>query len=431
MTYLFSSGTTITNEVEVKNDSGNALPVVGVAGSPLTVSFGGATIDAFGRLRVASPFTLFDNYFTIDDKPRVWDTEIIGAGSKTFSKNMACVDMGVSNSSGDRVVRQTKKYFQYQPGKSLLSMNTFVMGEGKANLRQRIGYFDASDGIYFERESNVNYIVKRSNVSGTVTETRVPQSQWNGDLRTGSTTGVNLDSRKAQIFFTDVEWLGVGSARTGFIIDGKYYFAHTFHHANIESNVYMTQATLPVRCEIENIGPTSGSSNLKQICSTVISEAGYAPAVITRSAATSLSGLKMSQVDFRPILALRLKVGKTDQVVIPNNLNLYGLQATPFAYKLVSNASISGGAWISAGADSIVEYNANATTLNSGGHDLLQGMFVGGTSSQPIVVDLLEYGTAFQLRGNIGGVPEIFVVAVKATTNNDDALGSISWQEFN
>jgi hypothetical protein len=429
MTYLFSSNTSITNEVEVKNDVGNALPVIGVEGSPITVAFSGATIDSFGRLRTASPHTIFDNTFSVDEKPRVWDTDKVN-GTAVFKPNLACVDMGVNSSSGSKVVRQTKQYFMYQPGKSLLTLNTFVMNEGKANLRQRVGYFDNSNGIFLEREGNVAYIVKRSSVTGSPVDVRVPQTQWNQDKLDGSgDSEVSLNLDKAQIFFTDIEWLGVGSVRTGFIIDGTYHFAHQFNHANLESNVYMTTATLPVRYEIENTGITTSTSNLKQICSTVISEAGYAPAVITRSASTSLIGLEMSDTTFRPLLSLRLKSGEGDHVVLPVRLDLFGLQNTPFVYKLVGNANVIGGVWETTGSDSVVQYNANATTLGTGGYELMQGMFVGGTSAQPVSINLKEHNHTLQLRANIGGVAEVFTVAVKATTNNDDALGSISWEE--
>lgn len=429
MTYLFSNNSIVTNEVEVKNDSGNALPVVGVEGSPITVAFSGATVDAFGRLRTSSPHTIFDNYFTIADKPVIWDTLAVN-GTYVFKPNLSCIDLGVDSSSGSKVVRQTKQYFQYQPGKSLFTLNTFVMNEGKANLRQRIGYFDNNDGIFLEQESNVAYIVKRSSVTGSPVDTRVPQNQWNGDKLDGNgISQLNLNLTKSQIFFTDIEWLGVGSVRTGFVIDGQYQIAHTFNHANLESNVYMTQATLPVRYEIENIGTTTGTSNLKQICSTVISEAGYAPSVLTRSASTSLTGLTMSQTDFRPLLSLRLKSGRTDHVVVPVNLNLFGLQTTPFVYKIQGNANVIGGSWETLGTDSVVEYNANATTLGTGGYDLEQGMFVGGTYVQPVNINLKEHNHSLQLRANINGAPEVLTIAVIATTNNDDALGSISWEE--
>jgi hypothetical protein len=432
MTYLFSSNTAIINEVEVKNDVGNALPVVGVEGSPITVAFSGSTIDAFGRLRVSSPHTIFDNSFSVDEKPRIWGTVTANSGTAVFVSNISAIDMGVNTQLGSKSVRTTKQYFQYQPGKSLLSMNSFVMNEGKANLRQRVGYYDNSNGIFLEREGNTAYIVKRSSVSGTPVETRVQQSTWNKDSLLGSgPSGKTLNLDKSQIFFTDIEWLGVGSVRAGFVIDGELIITHQFNHANLESNVYMTTATLPVRYEIENTGVTTSSSNLKQICSTVISEAGYSPTTITRSASTILAGLSMDQTVYRPLLSIRLKSNHVDKVVLPTRIDLFGLQSTPFAYKVIADANVAGGTWTTLGSDSVIEYNANATTLNSGGADLLQGIFVGGTSAQPVNVNLKEHNHSFQLRANATGTPEVFTIAVKATTNNDDALGSLTWEEQN
>jgi hypothetical protein len=446
MTYLFSSNTsaTIINEVEIKNDAGNAVPIskntetnsnsnpIFVKGTADTSFFAPTQTDAFGRLRVSNPFTIFDNSFTIGDNIRVFDTSNTAGTSCTFEANTSSVQMVVDNTSGHKVYRQTKRYFQYQPGKSLLSMNTFVMNSGKANLRQRVGYFDTQNGIFIENSDNVTYIVKRSFVTGSVVDTKIAQSNWSVDTLQGTgPSSKNLDISKAQIFWSDIEWLGVGSVRAGFVIDGEFQVCHQFNHANIESNVYMTTATLPVRYEIENTGTTSGSSTLKHICNTVISEGGYAPTVVTRSAATELSGLNMSQTDFRPLLALRLKSGQTNNVVLPVSLNLHGLQSTAFAYKIIQTANVIGGTWETTGTDSIVQYNANATSLGTGGYDLMQGIFLGGTSGQALQVDLRQHNHSLQLTGNINGSPEVFCVAVKATTNNDDALGSISWEEYN
>ena len=446
MTYLFSSNTsaTIVNEVEVKNDAGNAIPVskntntnsetnpIFVKGTADTSFFAPTQTDAFGRLRVSNPHTLFDNHFSIGDNTRIWDTSNTAGTSVNFETNLACITMNTDTVAGRNVYRQTKGYFQYQPGKSLLSLNTFVMNSGKANLRQRVGYFDTQNGIFLENSDNVNYIVKRSYTTGNVVDTRIAQSNWNGDTLNGSgPSGINLDISKAQIFWADIEWLGVGSVRTGFVIDGNFLVCHQFNHANLESNVYMTTATLPIRYEIENTGTTSSASTLKHICNTIISEGGYAPTAVTRSASTALTGLEMSQTDFRPVLSIKLKSGRQGSVVTPTKIDLYGLQSTPFVYKLVQNANVIGGSWLTTGSDSVVEYNANATTLGTGGNDLLQGMFVGGTSAQPISINLKEFNHSFQLRANISGNAEVLTVAVKSTTNNDDALGSIAWEEFN
>lgn len=444
MTYLFTGNSYITNEIEVKNDTGNAIPIskntdtnsnsnpIFVKGTADTSFFAPTQTDAFGRLRVSNPFTLFDSSFSIGDNTRNWDTSNTNNTSYNFESNIACVSMNVTTNSGDNVYRQTRRYFQYQPGKSLLSLNTFVMNSGKANLRQRVGYFDSQNGIFFENSNNVNYIVKRSFTTGNVVDTKVAQTNWSGDKLNGSgSSGLHFDVSKAQIFWTDVEWLGVGSVRTGFVIDGNFIVCHQFNHANIESNVYMTTATLPVRYEIENTGTTSSNSTLKHICNTVISEGGYAPSVVTRAASTSLAGLEMSQNDFRPLLSLRLKTNQYDSVVVPAKLDLFGLQSTPFVYKIVLNANVVGGSWLTTGTDSVVEYNANATTLGSDGLDLMQGMFVGGTSAQPITINLKEHNHSLQLTSNINGSPSVFCVAVKATTNNDDALGSLAWEEYN
>ena len=186
MTYLFSSNNIITNEVEVKNDAGNALPVVGVEGSPLTVNFSGVSVDSFGRLRMSTPYTVFDNSFNIDEKTRVWDTLTASSGAINFQANIAAVEMGITTAAGSKVVRQTKQYFQYQPGKSLLSMNTFVMNPAKANLRQRVGYFDSKNGVFLERDGDTAYIVKRSYVTGSAVDTRISQLNWNQDTLLGS-----------------------------------------------------------------------------------------------------------------------------------------------------------------------------------------------------------------------------------------------------
>ena len=67
---------------------------------------------------------------------------------------------------------------------------------------------------------------------------------------------------------------------------------------------------------------------------------------------------------------------------------------------------------------------------NSGGIELMQGMFNGGPYVQPVVIDLKQHNHSLQLRANISGNAEILSVVVKSTTNNDDALGSLSWEEY-
>jgi hypothetical protein len=391
---------------------------------------GGTLIDAFGRLRTTSPYTLFDNIHRYTDDTRNWDIVTSGTGSSNHSVNSSSIFMTVGTASGDKVIRQTKRYFLYQPGKSLSIMNTFTM-QPKANVRQRVGYFDTNDGIFLEHDGSQLYIVKRSSVSGTVVETRVPQSQWSEDKFDGTGySRATLDITKSHIFWIDIEWLGVGTVRAGFVINGVVYTAHKFHHANIGTSTYMASATLPLRYEIENTGTSSSSTSLEHICNTINSEGGHTPKVFTRAVSNPLTGVNVSNILYTPLIALRLKSGRPGGVVVPTGGNLYGIQSTPFKYVVIENATIVGGTWESADSESHVEYNITATSY-TGGQNLLQGMFTGGTGVSVTNVDFKKFNSSYQLKTRIDGTSEVFLLAAQATTINDDATGTLVWEEHN
>ena len=235
--------------------------------------------DAFGRLRTSGPLTLFDSSHRYRDN-NLFTSLIVGTGSTVgFVTVQGLVDITVGVGSTASVIRETTKVFSYQPGKSLQIINTFVMNTPKTNLRQRVGYFGADNGIYFETAgigtTSVSF-VERSLVTGGLSETRVPQSSWSQDKLDGTgPSGYTLDVSKGQIMWTDIEWLGLGTVRVGFVIDGQFIHCHSFHHANLVQSTYITTASLPIRYEITNTGVTTSVSTMKQVCSTVISEGGY------------------------------------------------------------------------------------------------------------------------------------------------------------
>lgn len=391
----------------------------------------GSLVDAFGRLRVSEPYTLFDSTFRYTDDSRNWDIATTNTATSVHEANSSTVLMNVGTTSGDKVVRQTKRYFIYQPGKSQLILNTFTM-QPKENVRQRVGFFNTNNGIFLEHDGITAYIVKRSYSTGVVTETRIPQSQWSEDKFNG--TGLSrktLDFSKSQIFWINIEWLGVGSVKAGFVIDGKIYAAHAFHHANEVVSTYMGTATLPLRYEIENTGTTSVATTLRHICNTVISEGGHTPRVSTRSASTALSGVNLSNIEFLPVIAIRLKTGREGGVVVPAAIDLYGLQTTPFVYKVINDVTITGGTWSTTSAESHVEYNVTGTAFTGTGNEYMQGVFTGGTGSNPVRVSFKDFNSSYQLRTKIDGTNEILLIAVQATTNNDDCIASILWEEYN
>ena len=431
------SGTPTVNigtmpEVEIKNDSGNPIPISGNVTATLSgtsnVTLGAAATDAFGRLRVSNPYTLFDGGLRYFDNTYKWDQVDTGAVSSSFLPNESSILM--SGTGAGSAIRQTKQVFSYQPGKSLLVLLTFVMNTPTAGVTQRAGYFGTQNGVYFEVAGTTKNLVIRKYTSGSVDDTteKFPQSLWNGDKLDGTgASGITLDVTKAQIFWTDIEWLGVGSVRCGFVINGQFIVCHSFHHANILDRVYMTSATLPLRYELISTGP---SAAMRAICSTVMSEGGYSNRSFTRAIGTPLTGKDLINTVYRPLVCLRMKSTALDSIVVPTAFDVYGLQQAAFAYRIILNPTLTEASWTSVDTDSTVEYDISATAL-SGGKVVTQGIFVGSNKGGSAQVSANEIDFSQQLGRTIAGVSDIWCLAAIATTNNDDAVGVVNWQEHN
>ncbi len=391
--------------------------------------------DSFGRLRVSEPFTLFDSSHRYDDND-LWSTLAATGGTAVFNADQGLVDLNVTADSGSSITRESIKVFAYQPGKSLLVLNTFVMSAPKTGLTQRVGYYGDENGFYLEQEDNTIAFVKRSIVSGSLVETPVTQNSWNGDKLNGSgPSGLTLDLTKAQILWMDLEWLGVGSVRVGFIINGEFIVCHTFNHANLITSTYITTASLPLRYEIFNSAETFEASTLKQICSTVISEGGYELRGKQQSVGTSILSPRTFAVagTYYPIVGIRLQSTRLDAIVVASAVSILGLgNGKSYQWRIVNgNVSISGGSWVPAGGDSSVEYNVTGTSA-TGGRILASGYVNSSNQASPSINILKEALFANQLeRNGLAGIPYEFVieVAVATTSGGEGVYASIDWEE--
>jgi len=388
--------------------------------------------DAFGRTRVSAPLTLFDSSHRYKDN-NLWSTLTSGSASAVFVPNQGLVNLNVDGLSGSRVYRETTKVFAYQPGKSLQVLNTFTFNAPKTNLRQRVGYFGNDNGIYLELDGNTLYMVERSIVTGSVISTRTAQSAWNVDRLDGSgPSGIILDKTKAQIFFMDIEWLGLGTVRTGFVINGQFVPCHYFHHANVIATTYITTASLPLRYEIENTAATGSPSTMKQVCSTVISEGGYELRGLQQAVGTSILAAKvLTNADtFYPVVSIRLRADRPDAIVILTAISLMGVGTGVYKWEAVASGTTSGGNWLSAGADSAVEYKLNGTGI-SGGRILASGYFASNTQASTTIDILKEALFKFQLERN-SFTSEMYELAIAVTASTDGELvhGSVDWEEI-
>ena len=401
--------------------------------NPIYIQFPIGSLDAFGRLQVANPYTLFDsqNRYASDNQ---FDTSTTGTGTTSFLTNEAAVKMEVTSAGVGSVVRQSFRSMPYQPGKGLLVLATFVMDSSSSvNLTQRVGYFNSQNGVFFQRVDGVYSFVLRSYVTGTASDARtVNQSSWNGDKLDGTgPSGITLDPSKAQILWMDFEWLGVGSVRCGFVINGVFYLCHTFNNANIISNVYMTTATLPVRYEITST-TSAVAASMKQICSTVISEGGYEQASIDHVARRTTVFTNIdTAADFYPVVSIRLASGRTGAVVIPNRIQFQPTTLQNYELALIKNPTLTGATWAATvPSDSNVEFDVAATAISAAGTIVQTGYIAnsgGGGQANTLAPEGYNWDT--QIGATIAGVSDIYTLGVRTISGatKGDGVGSISF----
>jgi hypothetical protein len=421
--------------------SSNPLPVTGTVSisttSSASVTFPPIATDAFGRLRTSTPLTLFDSSHRYKDN-NLWSGLVVGTGSTVgFVTAQGLINMTVGVGSTASIIRETTKVFSYQPGKSLQVLNTFVMNPAKANLRQRVGYFGADNGMYLELNGDTLYFVERTYVPGFLTETRKSQHEWNVDTMLGpghlNPSGVTLDISKAQILWMDIEWLGVGTVRLGFVVDGKFIHCHSFHHANLITSTYITTASLPLRYEIANTGITTSSSTLKQVCSSVISEGGYELRGLQQAVGTPITAPRTLTTagTYYPIISLRLKTTTLDAIVIMTALSLMGIgNGINYNWQVIASGTTTGGSWVSAGVDSAIEYNITGTSF-SGGRILASGFLNSSNQGSPSIDILKEALFKFQMeRNGLTSTPFELTLVVTAATGSEKIFASMDWEEI-
>lgn len=395
------------------------------------VGFVGNAVDAFNRLRVSQPFTIFDSQHRYQENDK-WTTVTTTGGSTVYQANESALNLVVTSVSKAKVTRETKRVFPYQPGKSLLVLNTFVFAPRQTGLRQRVGYFGVNNGIYLEQLDNTLYLVLRTSVSGSVDDTtyRVPQSSWNGDKFDGTgESGRTVDLTKGNIMWMDIEWLGVGDVRVGFIVDGRPIVAHVFHNDNLRSTTYMTTAVLPMRQEIENLSATSTGSTAKQICASVISDGGYEGFSRRYNISNDAAPIDLgASGTYKPILSIRLASGRQDSVIVPSDISIIATSNAWIHYRIIQNPTFTGTtpSW-STHYNNNVEYCVHvAGTGYSASTDIIGGYINNGGAANINSANNFN----FQLGRTQAGVSDVVTLAAAAGTNNANILADMSWFEI-
>lgn len=406
------------------------------------------SIDAFGRQRVSELFTIADYKHVYGLYPE-FITDKSGAGSDvTFVANTAAERLTVDTGASDYVVRQSRMYHPYQPGKSQLILMSFNLNGAEANATKRVGFFDDRNGVFLEYSgAGVLSLVERRYVTGTAADFPEAQASWNVDPCDGTgPSGFDLNESATQLMFVDFQWLGVGRVRVGFVHDGSFILAHEFYHSNTLSTVYWSNPALPVRAEIRNSAALGASTTMDFICSSVQAEGGYSEAGSDFAAFTAVRSIG-NPPNTLPVMALRLASSfKTYPNRVLARLNAVQAYSETGGYRLdiyrlashtqLTSTDVGGIVWTPANAESAVEYSTNITAFTTAATDhLVDSYYVvaGGGVSRPISSGNQDPSSArlsFISQNYDSTASQAFLVFATSLGNGADAAVTMQWREL-
>ena len=394
--------------------------------------------DGFSRLRVSDPLTIFDSKNLTSKNEIFWDESLISGNGITgvFSSDTASITLQSTLETAGRFVRQTKQYFNYQPGKAQLIYLTGVLAVENPTATggiRRVGYFDDNNGLFFEQNSTGLAVGIRTSTSGSPVDTLIYQNNWNKDPFNGTgDSGLVLDVTKTVIFFINYEWLGVGDVNFGFVVAGQIYLAHQVINSNVLTDVYMSTPNLPVRWEIITTSSTPAIS-CKNICTSVISEGG----VDNTALLLSYNGPSILTGDVGAkyvLIAFRLKDGRIGDTV--NLQKIDTLYESTNDYGLITinlNGTPSGSLTFNSPDDisSIQIANGNGTITHTDGTKLDSFYISIGNadgssrnqSNDKIIQKLL-------LGQFIDGTKDVIYICYEPLNSPSTLYTSIQWSQF-
>ena len=352
---------------------------VGYDGSAhIRYSEGEQLLDAFGVTMTTSRQILGAWNFQYDDAVPGLSQVATGSATGTHLPNESALRVDCTTGATDSYEVQTHRYFPYTPGVGREALFTLACGDsGKTDNTRRWGMYDDDNGVFFELDDTTLYVVLRSNVTGTPVDTRIAQANWNRDVLDGTGGNdnrslVNLDITKANIYWIDYAWLGVGRVRFGiYTPDGERAPCHSIENSNANTGPYMTTGSLPAKSENFNSGVTSGTSSLKLICSSVIDSKVQQSSAVPPTYGTS--GINVS-VDNTENLLCNVRSATTFNS-ITNRLISTALKGTvmsetaPVIVKVYQQATIGGTpSWNAPTASSPLEIDTAGTF--SGGEEV-------------------------------------------------------------
>lgn len=388
--------------------------------------------DAFGRSRVSATGQRLDVEY-IYNKQDDYVDEITNNGTCTHNANARDVTLALSDANNGSYAKMQSYPVPYTPGNSQLVELTGVL-----NLANIAG--------------GTLEVFLRSNTTGSVVETTVPQSEW---LAFTDASGFRTD--RTHIFMMDFQSLKVGRVRFSIVQHGiPHLVTHLDHDNRIQTGYWqlangcafwhlrtaggITYMEIGYGNENNAIGfrykvTANASATMKAICATVKSEGGqhlWDLGGLPRAADNNSTGITVSST-LVPIISIRPKTTFNSKqnliLALPKSFTITTSQ--PIHYHLIHDGTPATAVWADVDTnDSMMEYDVSSTSL-TGGHKVASG-YIGtaGTAATRTGIGggLLGKTLLWDRQNSVTGI--LTLAAVRTTASDATVYGGIEWEEI-
>lgn len=379
--------------------------------------------DAAGRVRISNTTTLGDYKLLDYDRPFRLETVMTGSGSYGENKYTMSV------TSGQYVIRQTRRVHPYFSGKSHLVEITFDSFGLEAGVTKRVGYFSSTgtapysgnlDGFWLENDGTTyRLITSRAGVETS----NIPMASWDNYKEIAN---YNFDNFTVIMF--DFLWLGGAILRFWVKTAKGFTLIHSIHYAGTSKDTFTRSPNQRVRLEIRS---TSGSGTFRYICAQVATEGTITESGLSRYIDTGTSLISANSIGTTYVIkAIRKNTAYKD---IPVDIELIDLMVgttqDQLKWSLQVNPVLSGAlTWSSVTGSAVQEANGTgAITVTTPGTIIAGGSVVSGI---PLSPDQLKYNFLSWLGGQIDGTQDIYALCVSPITSNCTLYGGIGYKEY-
>jgi hypothetical protein len=241
-----------------------------IVGEDTNGAFRNIFSDTEGNLqvRIANPVTAFGDLRNAELTPQVALTFEYNLNVDMI--NVSTLTSGVATQSDAKLNLDTGTavdgyaaissigVLKYRAGLGALARFTGLFTPGIVDAQQIIGVGNQENGFFFGVEKTLGGfgILNRN----TGSDTWIFQENWNHDTMTGTgPSGMILDISKLNVFEISFQYLGAG--QISFYIEdentGFFTLVHQIDYANNSTNTSLSNPSLPLLAEVQNIGNTS------------------------------------------------------------------------------------------------------------------------------------------------------------------------------